>query len=40
MTTRRTTLKGLIAGGTLALALGTASAQTVTLRSADTHPDG
>jgi tripartite ATP-independent transporter DctP family solute receptor len=40
MTTRRNLLKGSLAGAAIALAASTASAQTVTLRSADTHPDG
>jgi len=37
---RRTLLKSTLAASALALSLGTAQAQSVTLRSADTHPDG
>ena len=40
MTTRRNTLRYALAAGALALSMATASAQSVTLRSADTHPDG
>lgn len=40
MTTRRTITKAGLAACALALTLGLAQAQTVTLRSADTHPDG
>jgi tripartite ATP-independent transporter DctP family solute receptor len=40
MTTKRNLLKGSLAAAVLAFSAGTISAQTVTLRSADTHPDG
>lgn len=40
MTTRRHFNRALLAAGALALSVGFAHAQTVTLRSADTHPDG
>lgn len=40
MATRRIALKTSLAAAALALGLAGASAQTVTLRSADTHPDG
>lgn len=40
MKTRRHFNRSLLAAGALALSVGFAQAQTVTLRSADTHPDG
>jgi tripartite ATP-independent transporter DctP family solute receptor len=40
MSSRRMMMKSAIAAGALLISLGAALAQTVTLRSADTHPDG
>ncbi|MGL4637922.1 MAG: TRAP transporter substrate-binding protein [Beijerinckiaceae bacterium] len=40
MKSRRNMMKSVLAASAMALSLGAASAQTVTLRSADTHPEG